>query len=216
MSKPSEHVVILHGLFMNKVVMKPLRNRFRKAGYEASCFGYNTVGEILEVNVDALHGYLKTLDAPVIHLVGHSMGGLIIRFLFERYPDQKPGRVVSLGTPHQGAQIALWLNDTFLSPLLGKSREMGLITPPGAWSHENPFGSLAGLAPIGPLPILTGNWTDSDGTVLVSETHLEGQTDHIVVSGMHTQLIYTESVFEQTRHFIENNRFNHEQQQEAV
>lgn len=212
----SEHVVILHGLFMNPLVMKPLRNRFRNAGFEASCFGYDTVGETLDVNVEALNDYVNTLDAPVIHFVGHSMGGLMIRFLFERYPEQKPGAIVSLGTPHQGAHLALWLNDTFLSPLLGKSREMGLIKPPGPWTHANPYGSLAGLAPIGPLPLLTGNWTDSDGTVLVSETHLEGQTDHILVPGLHTQLIYSERVFDQAKHFIEHNRFMHEQQQEAV
>ncbi len=208
--KKAEHVVLIHGLFMRPVVMKPLQFRLERAGYSASCFGYRTTRESLENNIDALHRFVSTLDAETVHFVGHSLGGLLIRYLFERYPSEKPGCIVSLGTPHQGAEIAHFLSNTFLAPILGASKEKGLLEPPGPWiDKSHPYGSIAGTAPTGPLPLLTNNRAASDGTVLLSETFLEGQTDHISLPCLHTQLIYSESAYEQVIHFLATQRFNH-------
>lgn len=58
---------------------------------------------LLKAKVEELHGR----DVGPIHLVGHSMGGLVIRAMLARHGDEalwpKLGRIAFIGTPHYGS-----------------------------------------------------------------------------------------------------------------
>lgn len=58
------------------------------------------IADVLRKQIDANFG----TDAPV-HLVAHSMGGLVSRTYIQRHPDRwrKGGRLVMLGTPNHGS-----------------------------------------------------------------------------------------------------------------
>src|SRR6202034_3731413 len=67
-------------------------------------------------NARALGEYLERISADTLHLVAHSLGGLMVLELFEsvltaegRCPSGRPlppGRVVLLGSPVQGSSAA--------------------------------------------------------------------------------------------------------------
>ena len=64
------------------------------------------MGRDLQQNAAALQVFLRTLPAGTVHLVAFSLGGLVVRALFHFYPQQHPGRIVTLGTPHNGSLAA--------------------------------------------------------------------------------------------------------------
>lgn len=101
-------VVLLHGLFATAGVLRPLRQRIeRDTGAHTASFSYapgpgvDAIARRLAVLVNALPG-----DAR-IHLVGHSMGGVVARwFVHELGGDARVVQTISLGSPFQGTRRA--------------------------------------------------------------------------------------------------------------
>ncbi|WP_027854897.1 lipase family alpha/beta hydrolase [Marinobacterium litorale] len=202
------HIVLIHGLYMSPLVMRPMGRWFEDKGYSTSAFGYRTTSDPLELNVEQLTEHLNGVDADDIYLVCHSLGGLLARAYLESAGEKPPVRkLVTIGTPHQGAAIARWLKANRLGALLGQSLEKGLIENGAHWALDIPLGSIAGDGGIGLLPLIGGGGEPSDGTVAVSETHIEGESDHIVLPYSHTQLILVSEVYEQALRFIQTGRF---------
>ncbi|MGD9265645.1 MAG: alpha/beta fold hydrolase, partial [Lysobacterales bacterium] len=98
-------VVLVHGLWVRGWSMTVLAKRLRKQGHEVEVFSYPTTSDCLDAHADALHAFLGSLDAGQLHLVGHSMGGLVILNLLNRYDDLPPGRVVLMGSPVKGSRV---------------------------------------------------------------------------------------------------------------
>lgn len=205
-----EHIIFLHGLFMNAMSMKKMERHFKLLGYSTSVFEYNSTGETLEENVKMLKKHVDSIYYSTIHFVGHSMGGLLIRFLFKSYPNQKPGKCITIGTPHKGAHLAKWINSTVLSPLVGKGYYKGLLKEVDEkWIHANPIGSIAGCSKIGFLWLIDSIQGDHDGTVFVHETFLSGQSDHVVIHKGHTEMILSSLCFKNIENFLKKGHFIH-------
>ncbi|TCK04237.1 PGAP1-like protein [Marinobacterium mangrovicola] len=202
------HIVLIHGLYMRPLVMRPMARWFEEQGYTTSSFGYRTTSEPLALNIEQLGAHLNAISATEIHLVCHSLGGLLARAYLESTGKNHPvTKVVTIGTPHQGAAIAQWMQINKLGVLLGQSLSKGLIDQRSDWGLDVPLGSIAGDGGVGFLPLIAQNSEPSDGTVAVRETHLEGETDHIVLPYSHTQLIMVTEVYQQALNFIQNGRF---------
>lgn len=205
-----ETIVLVHGLWTNGMEMSLLRTRLQKSGYETRRFSYASMASTPVENAVGLQGFLQDIDSPVIHFVCHSLGGLVVRHLFHEYPDQKPGRVVTLGTPHQLSSAAQQLSRFLPSRLLlGKSVKQGLLgqTPP--WRGKRELGSIAGKLRFGMGMFIPNIPKPNDGTVAVAETQLAGAKDHIVLPASHFGLLISRSVFTQTIHFLQQGSFNH-------
>lgn len=201
-------VIILHGLYMHGMVMQPLGHKLRKYGYRTKILSYNSVA----INEQRLFSLLdKTLsDSMPNILVGHSLGGLLIkRYLEDRQlPTSKVSHVVTIGSPLKGASIVTRIQELGMSAILGNSPDFGLRQHESAWALPQKLGSIAGTLPLGVRSLLLmDNRMMSDGTVTVEETRLEGMADHVEIKSSHTSLIYSALVPNQIHHFIQNSHF---------
>jgi len=203
-------VIILHGLYMHGMVMQPLSHKLRKYGYRTKVLSYNSVA----INEQRLFTLLdRTLSDSMSNiLVGHSLGGLIIKRYLEnrQLPKEKVSHVVTIGSPLKGASIVTRIQELGMSAILGNSPDFGLKQHESAWALEQKLGSIAGTLPLGVRSLLLmDNRMMSDGTVTVEETKLDGMTDHIEIKSSHTSLIYSSLVPNQIHCFIQKHHFEH-------
>ncbi len=210
MRPATETVVLVHGLFRNGWEMIPLRLRLAAAGYTTFQFTYSTVRLGPEQNARALQEFIDRIEAKTLHFVGHSLGGLVIRYLFHAFPEQRSGRVVTLGTPHQGSSAAVSLANTVPGRLLlGESFEHGLSGQVPAWTNTHELGVIAGSSGIGMGVVVTQLSRPHDGTVAVVETYLPNAKDHIILPVSHFGMVLSEEVARQTRYFLRSGKFDH-------
>jgi triacylglycerol lipase len=104
-------VVLVHGLFATAGVMRPLRRGIEGiAGTHTAAFTY-VPGTGVEDIARALDRVLGTLPSDArIHLFGHSMGGLVVRwFVQELRRDPRVVQTVTVATPFQGARGAVFM-----------------------------------------------------------------------------------------------------------
>src|ERR1700761_7080971 len=86
-----------------------LRRRLaRKLGADVPRFHYRSITANLAANAEKLTSLVSSLDVDTLHLVGHSLGGVLILKMFEQLAGSglPPGRVVLLGSPVTGSRAA--------------------------------------------------------------------------------------------------------------
>ena len=194
---------------MKGIEMALLRRRLAAAGYQIKVFRYASRQGTLPDNARHLNDFLHTIDTETRHLVAHSLGGLLVRQLLDAFPVQRPGRVVTLGTPHAGSRVARTMAGMpGVKWLLGRSGEP-LCGKVPAWSATHELGSLAGDRPMGVGWLVPGLPRPNDGTVAVAETRLAGMADHRVIHASHFGLLFSREVAEQTVCFLRTGRFSH-------
>ena len=108
-------IILIHGVVDNRSVFTLLKRALRRRGF----------GRIVTVNYsplsDDIRAVAKRLDRVVedvvhrtgyerVHVVGHSMGGLIGRYYVQRMGgDARVHTLVTLGSPHAGTLPATWV-----------------------------------------------------------------------------------------------------------
>jgi pimeloyl-ACP methyl ester carboxylesterase len=100
-------VVLLHGLFATAGVLRPLRDELEGAGAHTASLSY-APGPGIDELARRLGRLLVRLPYDVrIHLVGHSMGGLVARwFVQEQGGDPRVVQTVALASPFYGTRHA--------------------------------------------------------------------------------------------------------------
>ncbi len=108
-TRPGDHVVVLlHGLFATAGVLRPLRRRIEsETGAHTASFSYLPGPGVNRLAVE-LGSLVRRLPADAhIHLVGHSLGGVVARyFVQELGGDPRVRQTVSLGSPFGGTDHA--------------------------------------------------------------------------------------------------------------
>lgn len=205
-----EAVVLLHGLWVGSWAMGILMRRLQRDGYHCYRLSYATVSHDLQQNAARLNEFLGSVKEPMVNFVAHSLGGVLVRALFHYYPDQRPGRIVMLGTPSQPSEAARRMSRL---PLLRKlaGRSLAQFRREGAqWgSVPRTVGVVAGSLPIGAGVLVGGLPRPNDGAVRVEETRATDLADHIVLPVSHSGLLCLKSVYRQVLLFLKSGRFDH-------
>jgi pimeloyl-ACP methyl ester carboxylesterase len=205
----SETIVVVHGLWMNPAVMCPLGYHLSREGFKIRYFFYTSMRSSVLENTCRLQQFLSTVEGDTIHWVGHSLGGILIRRLFNEFPTQRPGRIVTLGTPHQGSQVAKILaNNKLGSWMLGNSLHEGLLGNIAAWQGQRELGSIVGTLSWGLGQLVTRLPYPNDGTVSVIECQLPHITDYLELPVAHMSMLFSSQVAQQTGYFLREGRFS--------
>ena len=216
-------VILIHGLHQTAWIMRPLAKRLQATGFDTHQFGYRSMRDGIKTNSQRLNAWLEENHYPdqPINLVGHSLGGLIIRDFIAHYPQWKIGRCVTLGTPHNGSISGdyIWR----LAPaIVGKSYEQALDGTVAPLPKGIELGVIAGNKTQGlGQPILAyhnrklrkadvetpSEKLAHDGTVYISETKLISATDHIILPVTHTGMLVNKEVAKQAIYFLKYGKF---------
>lgn len=191
---------------MRGLTLVPLARRLQAQGFITHRFDYASLLRGPAPSVDRLAAKLLSLAPGPVHLVGHSLGGLVALETLTSYHGLPTGRVVCLGSPLAGSGAARGLAMNHLSPFLGRSATLlkaGLAELP----RGRQVGVVAGSRAMGLGRFFGGFESDNDGTVAVWETRLPGLVDHRVLPVSHTGLIFSAPVADLTAAFLRNGRF---------
>ena len=203
--------------------MQRIERSLIREGYEVTNLGYNSLRVPLEELTSvwlpaqlAEHEVALGPDAPPLYFVTHSMGGIILRgYLQSASVPPNLHRVVMLAPPNQGSSLVDRIGDWRAFKLATGINGQKLSTRPNSFPRQLPawpigpeLGILAGNRPINPLLAF---WTGGpgDGKVRVSETKLDGMTDHLVMPHSHTWIQYRRPVIDQILAFLREGRFKH-------
>ena len=214
-------VVYVHGLWLEGWESFLLRRRLSRA-LDAHCcvFRYSSVGTGVADNAIALANYLAVIETETLHLVAHSLGGLVILKLFELSAPGGPlagaaqrlpsGRIVLAGSPVRGSRSAERLARLpFGRALLGSSASDLLQRQREPhWAGGRDLGVIAGDLAVG-LGRLMGPMgaAPNDGTVWLDETNLPGATQQLRVPVSHSGMVFSAEVARQVAAFLKSGRF---------
>ncbi len=207
-------VIYVHGLWQRGAEALWLRRRLaRDLAAEVRAFSYPSVAADATANARALAEYLGAIRADTVHLVGHSLGGLVIVKLFEEHSQAlaqlPPGRIVLLGSPLRGSRTARNLARLpFGKAIMGRAVGEELLAPrERRWRQNRDLGVIAGDLGVG-LGRLVGRLGGaSDGTILLDETQIEGAADRVVLRVSHTGMLFSGAVARAAAAFLSTGRF---------
>lgn len=202
-------VLLLHGIWMTGLEMGWLKHRLAGAGYQVERFRYRSLSRTPVENAQRLDRFIQQRDYDCLHLVAHSLGGLVLLNLFDLFPDQPPGRVVLLGSPVHGSVVARRLARHFLGrPLIGRSGERGLVEGAPLWNGARQLGVIAGTSRmLGIGRLLGGLDGESDGTVLLKETAISAASDRRLHNTGHMGMLFSAAVAADVAGFLQHGRF---------
>ena len=167
----------------------------------------------LDENAMLLSRYIIDQQLDSVHIIGHSLGGVIALRMYALYPDTMPGRLVCIGSPLTGSRAAAYLStQDWAEPMLGQTLSAGVVhEAANEWgSHvceAREVGIIAGTAPYGLGRLVTEFDGENDGTVAVSETRLDGAKDHICLEVSHKSMLVSTDVVDQAAAFLKRGEF---------
>ncbi len=217
-----EIVVILHGIAKTSSSMRPVELAVQKEGYKTFSITYPSTDK----NLDGIAAYLREKhmtkefwqSAEKVHVITHSMGGLVARRYLDTYKDKTPegklGRVVMLAPPNQGSEVSDLIHK--LPPYQWYYGPAGneLTTDAQSQNKSDIYYDLGIIAGTKEWPYFVAAFVTpgkSDGRVTVEKTKLKGMKDHVTVNGTHTFIMDRPDVHKQVLHFLKEGEFEHEE-----
>lgn len=212
----NDKVVLLHGLGRSEMAMLLIDSALTEAGFDVHSVGYPSTDRTPDALVEIISREINDccVGGPeTVHFVGHSLGGLLIRAYLGQHEPERLGRVVLLGTPNKGSELA---NAEARRSVPNSILEMA--GPAAEALRTGPTGFPASLpAPYYPVGVIAGTrdtamankWLPlpNDGMVSVESARLDGMTDFITFDVSHWELRSEPIVVKQVVAFLSNERF---------
>ena len=105
-------ILLVHGIVDNHSIFTVMEQALRRRGFRTlSAYDYGLLTRDIAEAAELLGEEIEKLAANTgyerVHVIGHSLGGLIARYYVQRLGgDAQVHTLVTLGTPHQGTQLA--------------------------------------------------------------------------------------------------------------
>lgn len=204
-------VILLHGIARRSASLAKLERALEDGGFATLNIDYPSRSRPIAALSENIHPAIARFaerEAP-LHFMAYSMGGLVTRAYIAKYRPARLGRVVLLGTPNGGSEVADLLSRSRLYRAFYGPAGLELTT-----SNHNalpavdyPVGVIAGSRFIDPLAGLFVLPRPNDGRVSVQSAMLPGMTDHILVKASHAGLPRNAAAIEQAIVFLRDGRF---------
>lgn len=180
-------VILVHGLFHNPSAWIMFRKWFHANGMDTACFRYESWGKSeLRDTIDELKIYLQHIQEEYperdIHLVGHSLGGLLLRAALSEQSNPKIKSLTTLGTPFNGSKLA-----PFSLQSLGRF----------IWYESTTIRNISNM----PFPAKIQGlalWSQADNMVLPSSSlwcNIKGWENRQILDVSHIAMLHSRRVF---------------------
>jgi len=212
-----EFVILLHGMARSEGSMRPLEKCLTQSGFSVINTGYpsttETVEAIAENYLGAMVEHCRKKGAIKIHIVTHSLGGIVVRQYLQTHALPTGSRIVMIAPPNHGSELADKLRSFRIYQWLNGPAGQVLGTGPDSLPNtlkpvKGEIGVIAGNATLNPL----FSWLipgDDDGKVSVRNTRLAEMKDFIVAFSSHSFIMRHAKVMDQAAYFLKNGKFDH-------
>ena len=210
-------VVLLHGLARTAFSMRKIKTALNADDYQVVNESYPSRKYPIETLADlAVEPAVESCaNAPKIHFVTHSLGGILVRQYLSQHTIENLGNVVMLGPPNNGSAVVdyfqssklpNWLFDKANGPAGGQLGTGTESKPLKLGPVDFNLGVIAGNVSYSPLfsQALDG---EDDGKVSVNSTQIEGMKDHITLPVSHTFMMDNDEVINQVSFFLKHGVF---------
>jgi pimeloyl-ACP methyl ester carboxylesterase len=214
----ADTVVLLHGIKRTSACMRKFEKHLQTQGYITRNVDYPStrypIERLAKIVAAEVEDAAQSNRGGRIHLVGHSMGGLVIRAMLKSYRPSNLGRVVMVGTPNNGSQVADFLKNVPLYKAAYGPAGQQLVSDQSTFGHifgpvDFELGIIAGTRSIDPVSsLIIGYQKANDGKVTVESTRLAGAADHIVIAANHTFIPSNKTMWAQALSFLRDGRFH--------
>ena len=211
----TDGVVFLHGIARRSASLGRMERAFRAEGFATLNLDYPGRKAGLDALVEGVAPEIAAFSGQVgrLHFVTHSMGGLVARGVITRHRPANLGRVVMLGTPNGGSEVA-----DLLHRLLPYRLFFG---PAGAELTTRRTAELSALLgrvdfPLGIIAADRSIWLieswlilprPNDGRVSVARTKVAGMADHLTLHATHDLMILDRKAIAAALRFVRHGRF---------
>lgn len=203
-----EAMILLHGLGRTKNSMRKIERHF-KDKYDVYNIGYNSVKYPIEILVEKY--LLETINKlneknQKINFVTHSMGGILVRYLFKNYKINNPGRVVMLAPPNKGSELAnrfYKIHGPACAQIMRDKRSF--VNKLGDINFE--CGIIAGGKNYYFFLEKYFRGKKNDGIVSVNSAEVKGQKSFIELDKGHTLIMYSNEAIKKIEHFMKKGKF---------
>ena len=208
-----ETVIFIHGLFRGPRSLLSLAKKVSEHGYRCLIHGYPSTQKKLHEHADEFeHSLSRIIRERIhasprersIHLVTHSMGGIVARIALSQLHQDNLiyfDKLIMLTPPNQGSALARLISQ--LSPTLSDS----IIKPLVEMSNHKD--SAIRQIPV-PKKVRIGIIAAKyDHACPPESTKIDQQTDHIVLNSGHSFIMNYAETSRQVLSFLMNDHFDH-------
>lgn len=209
-----ETIVLVPGMYSPRLVLMFMAHRLRKSGFRTITLSNRYLLQTPAENAQRLLSKIQAMETGTLHLLGHSLGGIVIMHLLDqnsalvsgqRIPN---GRVILMASPVLGSELAKKLYGMrWFRPLLGKSVQDGILGGAPVALHGRDTGVMSGSSRGGLSALFFHPKGINDGVVSRAETELTDACDVVCIPHSHALMLFSKESVDKAAAFFKRGRF---------